>query len=943
MEMKRILSILVSLCMTLSLFHPINAISYEILIKGIDVSSYQGSINWETVANSGIEFAIIRCGTTNKTDANYGQDIKFRTNYQGAVNAGIPVGTYMYTSANTKSEMKSNVDSMLSTIAGCQFSYPVYIDVEQASRQTSLGKAALTEIILYGLNLIKNSGYTAGVYANQDWFNNYVDRSKIQSAGYEIWLARYPSGTYAVNPSGYDYSSTCSIWQYSSKGSVSGISGNVDVDVAYKRYGGSVPDPTSKITISGQTIPTGILKLGGNFGIYGTISSNLNIAKVWGGIYKQGTETTVQYVEEPPNARTYDLHGKFNNNLIFDNLPAGSYTYRIYAKDSQKTYTLIDSNFSVGTVDSYMSISSESIPSGSLTPGKFFAINGIIKSNLPITKVWGGVYKSDWTVTAQYAEATPNTTSYDLSKYFDSQIVFNGLAVGSYHYLIKATDTSGKEYTLINSDFQIGSVNNLEFNASTTTLDINKSKGLIKTITFSYKNAPVDRVSIQFVHGSNRITNCTWQEWSNQAIDLDFEGYKNGTEILTVNLLNAENDAVLASKTITINVTSDPVEFYASASSISVNRSKDEQKQVEFSYVNYDGGVSLSFEHGSSTHTSCSWGEWSDNKVSLTINGTSDGTETITVYMKDSDSDKVIASKTIKITVTSDEHKVSFDSNGGNCSTSSKTVTVGKAYGALPTATKTGYTFGGWTLDSSSSSAISESTIVSKTTDHTLTAIWIPNSYIVSFDLNDGTGVISSKTVNYDKAIGDFPNISVRSDCEFLGWFTEPDGGDMVTPDTKYTYETNIILYARVKENIIEPILTFELSNTDIILENGRQFHISATQDGLSYVSHNTDVAVVSRDGLITAVGEGVVVISVYNADGYEVLMIVTVIPVSDYTEGDVDGNGIFDIEDVKLLQRWLLADPDAHLRNWKAGDLCEDDRLDVFDLCMMKKILVGG
>lgn len=846
MEMKRILSILVSLCMTLSLFHPINANSYEILIKGIDVSSYQGSINWEAVANSGIEFAIIRCGTTNKTDANYGQDIKFRTNYQGAVNAGIPVGTYMYTSANTKSEMKSNVDSMLSTIAGCQFSYPVYIDVEQASRQTSLGKAALTEIILYGLNLIKNSGYTAGVYANQDWFNNYVDCSKIQSAGYEIWLARYPSGAYAVNPSGYDYSSTCSIWQYSSKGSVSGISGNVDVDVAYKRYGGSVSDPTSKITISGQTIPTGILKLGGNFGIYGTISSNLNIAKVWGGVYKQGTETTVQYVEETPNARTYDLHGKFNNNLIFDNLPAGSYTYRIYAKDSQKTYTLIDSNFSVGTVDSYMSISGESIPSGSLTSGKFFAINGIIKSNLPITKVWGGVYKSDWTVTAQYAEATPNTTSYDLSKYFDSQIVFNGLAVGSYHYLIKAADTSGKEYTLINSNFQIGSVNNLEFNASTTTLDINRSKGLIKTITFSYKNAPADRVSIQFVHGSNRITNCTWQEWSNQAIDLDFEGYKDGTEILTVNLLNAENDEVLASKTITVNVTSD-------------------------------------------------------------------------------------------------EHTVSFDANGGNCPTSGKTVTVGKAYGALPTATKTGYTFGGWTLDSSSSSAISESTIVSKTTNHTLTAIWIPNSYIVSFDLNDGTGVISSKTATYDKAIGDFPNISVRSDCEFLGWFTEPDGGDMVTPETKYTYETNIILYARVKENIIEPISTFELSNTDIILENGRQFHISATQDGLSYVSHNTDVAVVSRDGLITAVGEGVVVISVYNADGYEVLMIVTVIPVSDYTEGDVDGNGIFDIEDVKLLQRWLLADPDAHLRNWKAGDLCEDDRLDVFDLCMMKKILVGG
>ena len=941
--MKKILSILISLCMTISFFHPVSANSYEVLIKGIDVSSYQGSINWDAVANSGVEFAIIRCGTTNKSDANYSQDSKFRTNYQGAVNAGIPIGTYMYTSANTKSEMKSNVESMLSTIAGCQFSYPVYIDVEQASRQTALGKQALTEIILYGLQMIKDSGYTAGVYANQDWFNNYVDRSIIQSEGYEIWLARYPSGSYAVDPSGYDYSSTCSIWQYSNKGSVSGISGNVDVDVSYKNYAKPSPDPTSKISISGQTIPTGNLNLGSNFGIYGTISSNLNITKVWGGIYNQGTDAAVQYVEDAPNAKSYDLHGKFNNNLIFNNLSAGSYTYKIYAKDSQKTYTLINSDFSVGSVNSSMSISGETIPSGSLTPGKFFAINGIIKSNLPITKVWGGVYKSDWTVTAQYAEASPNTTTYDLSKYFDSKIVFNGLAVGSYHYLIKATDSSGKEYTLINSDFQIGNVNPLEFNASTTTLNINRSKGLIKTITFSYKNASVDRVSIQFVHGSNRITNCTWQEWGNQAIDLDFEGYKDGTEVLTVNLLNAANDAVLASKTITINVTSDPVEFNASVSSISVNRSKGEQKQVEFSYSNYDGGVSLSFEHGNNIITSCSWGEWNGNKVSLTIKGTSDGTETITVYMKDSDTDKVIASKSIKVTVTSDELTVSFDANGGRCSTSRKTVIAGKSYGSLPIATKTGYTFSGWALDSSSNSVISESTIVSKNADHTLIAVWTPNSYIVSFDLNDGTGVINIKTVTYDKAIGEFPNISVGSDYEFLGWFTKPDGGDMVTPETKYTYDKNIVLYARTKEKIIKPISTFELSNTDIIIENGQQFHITASQCNLTYVSHNTDIAVVSKDGVITAVGEGVVVISVSNTDGYEVLMIITVIRVSDYVDGDVDGNGSFDVEDVKLLQRWLLADPDAHLRNWKAGDVCNDDRLDVFDLCMMKRLLIGG
>ena len=106
-------------------------------------------------------------------------------------------------------------------------------------------------------------------------------------------------------------------------------------------------------------------------------------------------------------------------------------------------YALI-SNKSTSTT-SGMSISGQTVPT-LLKKGSFFGIYGNIKSNLPITLVWGGVYKNDWTATSQYAEYKPNTTSYSLYPYFDNNIVFNGLEEGSYHYLIKAKDTSGTEY-----------------------------------------------------------------------------------------------------------------------------------------------------------------------------------------------------------------------------------------------------------------------------------------------------------------------------------------------------------------------------------------------------------------------------------------------------------------------------------------------------------------
>lgn len=232
-----------------------NASAYEYLSRGIDVSQHNGEIDWNAVSNSGIDFAIIRAGTTAVNGQKYYNDSSFYTNYSGATDAGIKVGAYYYCGSYTKKGFENNAYSFLKTIDGKSFDLPVYIDLEQASKQTTLGKNELTTYVLSALDIIRDAGYEAGVYANRDWFKNYLDESRIKESGYHIWLAQYPSGSYAVDPTKYDKSSLCGIWQYSSLGKVNGInSKGLDVDVAYidYNYNTKLTAPKLNVSVDGQ-------------------------------------------------------------------------------------------------------------------------------------------------------------------------------------------------------------------------------------------------------------------------------------------------------------------------------------------------------------------------------------------------------------------------------------------------------------------------------------------------------------------------------------------------------------------------------------------------------------------------------------------------------------------------------------------------------------------
>ena len=194
-------------------------------IKGIDVSSYQGKPDWAKVKKAGIDFAILRIHQKN------GPDISFEHNYKGCKTNAIPVGGYKYSYALTPAQALEEAEDTLSVLAGRGLDFPVFYDLEWKS-QRKLGKAAVEKNAEAFLNRIKKAGYKVGIYCNMDWYQNVLTE-KLRK--YDLWLARYPANDNGTVQERLRPAQGIG-WQYSSKGKVVGVSGNVDMDVFYTDY-----------------------------------------------------------------------------------------------------------------------------------------------------------------------------------------------------------------------------------------------------------------------------------------------------------------------------------------------------------------------------------------------------------------------------------------------------------------------------------------------------------------------------------------------------------------------------------------------------------------------------------------------------------------------------------------------------------------------------------
>lgn len=184
--------------------------------KGIDVSKWQGVIDWKSVK---ADFCIIRAGIGTVKDA------KFEANYSGCKSAGIPCGAYWYSYAVTPAEAEQEAQVFLEAINGKKFEFPVYLDIEEGNTFRT-GKNNVNAIIKAFCNVMEKAGYWVGIYSSRAAVQTYISTENQQK--YALWVAEWGAKC--------NYNGTYGIWQNSGTGRISGINGNVDTDICYVDY-----------------------------------------------------------------------------------------------------------------------------------------------------------------------------------------------------------------------------------------------------------------------------------------------------------------------------------------------------------------------------------------------------------------------------------------------------------------------------------------------------------------------------------------------------------------------------------------------------------------------------------------------------------------------------------------------------------------------------------
>lgn len=209
-------------------------------MKGIDLSCWQDNVNYLELKAQGIEFAIIRCGYgKNETQ----KDAMFEKHYAGLKYAGIKIGAYLYSYATSVENAWKEAENCLKFIKGKQFDLPIFYDIEDKCI-LPLGQVLITQCAVEFCKAIEKAGFKAGIYANLNWFTNYIDVSKVKN--YSLWVAQWNDKCTANFE--YDF------WQYTSKGKVQGIKGNVDMNICYDESYKQTVDKKSNEELADEVI-----------------------------------------------------------------------------------------------------------------------------------------------------------------------------------------------------------------------------------------------------------------------------------------------------------------------------------------------------------------------------------------------------------------------------------------------------------------------------------------------------------------------------------------------------------------------------------------------------------------------------------------------------------------------------------------------------------------
>ena len=215
-------------------------------IKGIDVSKHNGSIDFSKVKNDGVEFAIIRIGYGGSAPV---KDERFEENYKNAKANGLKVGTYLYSYADSESDVKKEYEAVIDWLGSRALDLPVYYDVED-KKMSGLSKSVLSNYVKTFCDKIEESGYWAGIYANKNWLETKLDMNFLKD--YTVWLAQWTNSP--------TYKGSYAMWQYTSNGRVDGIGGRVDMNYQVKELGGKIETTSSSNKKSNEEIATEVIQ-----------------------------------------------------------------------------------------------------------------------------------------------------------------------------------------------------------------------------------------------------------------------------------------------------------------------------------------------------------------------------------------------------------------------------------------------------------------------------------------------------------------------------------------------------------------------------------------------------------------------------------------------------------------------------------------------------------
>ncbi len=517
-----------------------------IVAKGVDLSDWQGlEVDFNAIRDAGYDYVILRAGFAQT------QDKAFEGNYSRAKAAGLDVGVYLYSYADTKEGVLQEAAALKGWLKGKTLEYPVYFDLEDPETHGSMSVSDLTALALAFLDEMAADGWLVGLYSCKSWLDYKMDTETICKK-YECWMAQYLSdGSYSV----YDrYDDVYGMWQYSSSGSVPGVPGGVDMDVCFKDYpsicrenGFNGYEATGEIlSISGAAAPD-VISYGENFSVSGRITTRTGqLTNVTVGFY-DATGRMVIGKSAGPKDSTYDI-SKLAADIKTKDLAEGRYFYRVIATNTYGTKTLLDHEVVVSK--SGARLDSCKAPED-VKEGAQFAVNGMITATVEITNVEVRIDGADGK-TVQKAEAVPDATDYNLSALAD-KISTASLKPGSYRYVI-SVKTSKAGQTLLSADFCVW-VKNDPVSVSDFSLRQEYYTGSVPTITgtVTSQNSGLDSVEINILDRNEEVV-CSGEvgkmsrtaDLADAALDLN--DLPAGSYYYVIHVCNAAGPAVAERK-----------------------------------------------------------------------------------------------------------------------------------------------------------------------------------------------------------------------------------------------------------------------------------------------------------------------------------------------------------------------------------------------------------